>query len=217
MEDDARMLRRGNFNAVRCSHYPAHPKFYALCDRAGLYVIDEANVETHGMQPNAAALFEEANGLHEAWRNAVEGRAIGMVLRDRTHPCVIAWSLGNEAGYEPRMHDSLADKLRSMDGTRLVVYEPASWSVYDGQRGGALATDALCPMYARVEECLDMLRAADSYCGDSGKTPIPLFLCEYAHAMGNSVGNLQTKSAASRSAPKEEEARRKKPSSGSRV
>ncbi|KAJ8598196.1 hypothetical protein CTAYLR_005521 [Chrysophaeum taylorii] len=168
-EDDAVSLKRGNFNAVRTAHYPHSPALYAACDRAGLYVLDEANIETHGM-PNPSALADAA-----AWRRAFATRSARMVFRDRTHPSVIGWSLGNESGYGSA-HREMAAWLRAVDPSRFVHYEPATWAESPRE-----ATDVLCPMYARLDECYGLAARHPS---------MPLVLCEYSHAMGNSCGGL---------------------------
>ena len=211
-ENDAALLKAGHFNCVRLSHYPQAPAFYAACDRCGLLVVDEANVETHGWAPYPGELADCAR-----WREAYFRRVQRMVLRDRSHPCVFCFSLGNEAGYGGA-HDDLAAWLRSAEPTRLVHYEPASWAAYEadaaalapaerGRRDAAgppawveppgrydrsgvsrrqTATDFLCPMYARVDECAALLDRDVRVL----QRKRPLILCEYAHAMGNSGGNL---------------------------
>lgn len=186
MEADVRLMKQLNINAVRTSHYPNHPFFYELCDRYGLYVMDEANVESHG---NAAKL----PGSLPQWRAAVVDRVERMVLRDRNHPSIVFWSLGNEAGYGDNFV-AMKSALLALDDTRPVHYE--------GDRHLEVS-DVLSTMYpspARVEQ---MARAqerirffgADGLLGEMippreyGKAPI--LICEYAHAMGNSVGSLQ--------------------------
>lgn len=171
-EMDAVLLRRGNFNAVRTAHYPHSTHFLAACDRAGVYVIDEANIETHGMLPHPGYLAD-----HPRWRQAFGSRLKRMLLRDRTHPCVLAWSLGNESGLGA-WHRELAHMARTIDPSRLVHYEPATWGRAAEDQA---VTDLQCPMYARVAECFALCTA---------KPRKPLVLCEYCHAMGNSCGGL---------------------------
>lgn len=166
-ERDVEILRRGNFNVVRTSHYPPSPAFLAACDRGGLCVVDEANIETHGMTPHPGTLAD-----HPRWRQAFCSRLSRMIRRDRCHPSVLAWSLGNESGYGA-WHRELFALARASDD-RLVVYEPATWSA-------DAPTDILCPMYARVDECRELLEE---------RPGVPLVLSEYAHAMGNSCGGL---------------------------
>ncbi|PJG57444.1 glycoside hydrolase family 2 TIM barrel-domain containing protein, partial [Aeromonas cavernicola] len=137
MEHDVRLMKQHNFNAVRCSHYPNHPDFYRLCDRLGLYVVDEANLETHGMTPMGRLAQDPA------WSNAFLERATRMVARDVNHPSIIIWSLGNESGYGPA-HDAMYGWVKRSDPSRPVQYE--------GGGADTPATDILCPMYARTHQ-----------------------------------------------------------------
>ncbi|MFH8133615.1 beta-galactosidase [Pantoea osteomyelitidis] len=178
MRRDIELMKQYNFNAVRCSHYPNHPLWYRLCDRYGLYVVDEANIETHGMQP--------MNRLSDdpRWFAAWSERVTRMVQRDRNHPCIIIWSLGNESGHGSS-HDALYRWVKSADPTRPVQYE--------GGGGDSAATDIICPMYARVDQdqCFPAVPkwAIKKWIGLPGEAR-PLILCEYAHAMGNSFGGF---------------------------
>ncbi len=175
---DIMLMKQHNFNAVRCSHYPNHPLWYRLCDRYGLYVVDEANIETHGMQP--------MNRLSDdpQWFNAFSERVTRMVQRDRNHPCIIIWSLGNESGHGST-HDALYQWVKSSDATRPVQYE--------GGGANTTATDILCPMYARVgqDQPFDAVPkwSLKKWIGLPEENR-PLILCEYAHAMGNSLGGF---------------------------
>jgi beta-galactosidase len=175
MEADIRLMKQFNVNAVRASHYPNDPYWLDLCDRYGLYVIDEANVESH-------AFYDEVCRDPRYTRAFVE-RVRNMVERDKNHPSVIAWSLGNESGYGTN-HDVAAAYARSADPTRPLHYEGAI-SRRGGERwdGGRAATDIICPMYAPIA---DIVAWADAETDD----PRPLILCEYSHAMGNSNGSL---------------------------
>src|SRR5207253_9490366 len=140
MEADARLMKRFNVNAVRCSHYPNDPYWLDLCDRHGLYVVDEANIESHAWYDDVCCDPRYAAAFLDRVRNMVE--------RDKNHPSVIVWSLGNESGYGPN-HDAAAGWLRARDPSRPLHYEGASkfdWS------GGTHASDVVCPMYASVEE-----------------------------------------------------------------
>lgn len=178
MLQDIRLLKQNNFNAVRTSHYPNHPEFYRLCDRVGLYLVDEANIETHGMVP--------MNRLTDdpVWLPAICERVSRMVQRDRNHPSIILWSLGNESGYGAA-HDAMYQWLKRQDPSRPVQYE--------GGGANTAATDIICPMYARVDQ--DQAFPAvpkwnlKKWIGLPGETR-PLILCEYAHAMGNSLGGF---------------------------
>ena len=189
---DIILMKRHNFNAIRTSHYPHQSWLYDLCTLYGMYVIDEANIETHGMVPYVGRLADDP-----AWRDAYMLRLQRMFLRDKNHGCIIGWSLGNESGYG-EVHDLMADWIRTKDTSRILCYEPASFGprdvagnktfdkhVVDNLLNGCYqnktATDILCPMYARVHECTELLRMFPSK---------PLILCEYSHMMGNSGGNL---------------------------
>jgi beta-galactosidase len=168
MEKDIRLMKQHNINAVRSSHYPNHPYWYDLCDLFGLYVIDEANIESHPL-----ALDESTQlGNEMSWLPAHQERVESMYYRDRNHPSIIIWSLGNEAG-EGEVFRSLYQWLKEVDGSRPVQYEPAGREDY---------TDIFCPMYPRPE-------TLEAY-GKSDPAR-PAIMIEYAHAMGNSVGNLQ--------------------------
>ncbi|MCX8957693.1 beta-galactosidase [Erwinia psidii] len=175
---DIQLMKQHNFNAVRCSHYPNHSRWYRLCDRYGLYVVDEANIETHGMTP--------MNRLSDdpVWFNAFSERVTRMVQRDRNHPCIIIWSLGNESGHGST-HDALYRWVKSHDPTRPVQYE--------GGGADTAATDIICPMYARVDQDQPFAAvpkwAIKKWIGLPEETR-PLILCEYAHAMGNSLGGF---------------------------
>jgi len=178
MRRDIELMKQHNFNAVRCAHYPNHPLWYRLCDRYGLYVVDEANIETHGMQP--------MNRLSDdpRWFAAFSERVTRMVQRDRNHACIIIWSLGNESGHGST-HDALYQWIKSSDPTRPVQYE--------GGGANTSATDIICPMYARVDQDQPFPAvpkwSLKKWIGLPGEQR-PLILCEYAHAMGNSFGGF---------------------------
>ena len=174
MLKDIAVLKAHNFNAVRCSHYPNDPLWLDLCDEFGIYLIDEADLECHHHYGMLA---------HEpSYASAFLDRATRMVLRDRNHPAVICWSLGNESGYGPN-HDAMAAWMRHADGSRPIHYEGAiSRSSSDWDRGHA-ATDLVCPMYASIADLVQWATSTTDW--------RPLIMCEYAHAMGNSCGNLQ--------------------------
>ena len=178
---DVRLMKRFNFNAVRTSHYPNHPRWYELCDEYGLYVIDEANIECHGIYDRPAN--------DPAWMTAFCQRGMRMVQRDKNHPCVILWSLGNEAGFGPN-HTALAGWIRQYDPTRPIHYEGA---MRDRSRS-MLGTDVLCPMYPRIGFGIDdrpfhRVRLDELLSDPADGRPI--VMCEYAHSMGNSTGNLK--------------------------
>lgn len=165
MLQDIVLFKKFNINTVRTSHYPNHPDFYKLCDQYGIYVIDEANIESHGMG------FDEGSLAHKlSWQKAHVDRAISMVQRDKNHPSVIIWSLGNEAGHGVNFK-ACREGIRELDMTR-----PIHYVEYNE------IADIESVMYPSVE-WLDETGAKNS--------PKPFLMCEYAHAMGNAVGNLQ--------------------------
>lgn len=178
MLQDILLMKQNNFNAVRCSHYPNASRWYELCNRYGLYVVDEANIETHGMVP--------MNRLSDdpAWLPAFSARVSRMLQCNRNHPSIIIWSLGNESGGGSN-HEAMYHWLKRQDPTRPVQYE--------GGGADSSTTDIICPMYARVE--YDQPIPAVPKWGIKKWISLPgeqrpLILCEYAHAMGNSLGNF---------------------------
>ena len=164
-EQDIRLMKQANINFLRTSHYPDREYLYELCDRWGMYVMDEANQESHGY-----GYANEEMGHDEAWRNAHVDRAESLVKRDFNHPCVILWSLGNEGGIGPNIQ-AMYDKVCELDTTRLPFYDghPRYSALHDY---GYPSPD-------------DLRREAEK------ETEKPLIAREYAHAMGNSMGNLQ--------------------------
>ena len=172
MRADLEQMRRMNVNAVRTSHYPNDPRFYDLCDELGFYVIDEANVESHAYNTSLC---------HDPrYRSTWVERVTRMVQRDRNHPSIVMWSLGNEAGYGAH-HDAAAAWIRHADPSRPLHYEGAVF--HDGWvDGGRPATDVVCPMYPTIADIRDY--------GERGDGDRPLIMCEYSHAMGNSNGGL---------------------------
>jgi len=171
MRDDLVTMKRHNINAVRCSHYPNDHRFYDLCDELGLYVIDEADIESHAW---IMALAHDPKYL-----GAFVERGARMVLRDKNHASIIAWSLGNESGYGAA-HDAMAGWIRRVDPSRPLHYEGAVMWDLDA---AAPCTDLVCPMYASIDDIVAWSRRALD-------TQRPLILCEYSHAMGNSNGSL---------------------------
>ena len=173
MMHDLRLMKQLNINAIRLSHYPQHPLFYRLCDRYGFYLVDEANIETHGM--GSVPYFTDTiphPAYREEWVAAHDDRINRMVERDKNHVSIIGWSLGNECGNGKVFHDAYTS-LKKYDPTRFVQFEQA-WEDWN--------TDVVCPMYpyySRVEAYRN-----------SGKQR-PYIMCEYAHGMGNSNGNLK--------------------------
>ncbi len=168
MELDIALMKQNNINAVRSSHYPNDPYWYDLCDKYGLYVIDEANIESHPLAIDEATQI----GNEMSWLPAHLDRTQRMYYRDRNHPSIIIWSLGNEAG-EGDIFRATYAWLKKQDTTRPVQYEPAGKESY---------TDIFCPMYPPFKKLIDYAE---------GTPTKPSIMIEYAHAMGNSVGNLQ--------------------------
>ncbi len=167
MVQDISIMKRLNINAVRTSHYPDDPRWYDLCDEYGLYVVAEANLESHGMGYNEKTLARRADfeQMHLE-RNEANVKTL------RNHPCIIIWSMGNEAGHGPNFV-KVYDWIKAQDTTRPVQYERA---------GLARETDIFCPMYYWYDDCARYAQ---------GEDPRPLIQCEYAHAMGNSMGGLK--------------------------
>ena len=170
MIKDIKLMKENNINAVRTSHYPNQERWYELCNEYGLYVIDEANIEAHGMQFHENSYGHIAND--PTWTAQWIDRGKRMVERDKNQPCIIMWSMGNEAG-DGENFVKLYEWIKSRDNTRPVVYQPAWYEDH---------TDVVFPMYKNIEFISEYAEK---------KTDKPLILCEYAHAMGNSVGNLQ--------------------------
>jgi beta-galactosidase len=181
MRADLMLMKQHNINAVRTSHYPPHPRFLELCDEYGLWVIDECDFETHGFEvvgwrrnPTAAP----------EWRPALVDRAERMVARDRNHPSVVLWSLGNEAGVGVNLQH-MAEAIRAADPSRPIHYE-GDWSCEH--------TDVYSRMYAHPDEVELIGKRAEEPLADpeldARRRAMPFLLCEYAHAMGNGPGGL---------------------------
>lgn len=177
MEKDVHLMKQFNINAVRCSHYPNDPRFYELCDEYGLYVIDEANIESHAFSFDICRDGRYTEAFVDRVRNMVE--------RDKNHPSIIAWSLGNESGYGPN-HDAAAGWVRHADPTRVLHYEGAIAQSFGNNSNwdkGHSATDLLCPMYPQLADII-------AWATNGSSDQRPLIMCEYSHAMGNSNGTL---------------------------
>lgn len=196
IREDVILLKQFNFNSVRTSHYPNDPYFYELADEFGLYVMDEANIESHGVGGLLANLPE--------WNHAMTDRAIRMLERDKNHPSIISWSMGNESGTGPNFA-SIAGWLKDKDPGRFVHYEGAQGDPthpdYIGyseryptaeeraRRHTPMANptdppfvDVISRMYPPLDELVGL--------AESPFVKRPILMCEYAHAMGNSLGNL---------------------------
>lgn len=184
MKRDIMLMKQYNFNAVRTSHYPNNPEFYDLCDQYGIYVMDEANIETHGTRGFGGELANNPQ-----WTNTFIDRAIRMYQRDKNHPSIFSWSLGNESGCGSN-HSAMAGYLKWNDPERLIHYEGAE------SYGGKLSpqskntpqdpfdfTDMISRMYPTPEEFAEM---DDTQLGEK-----MVISCEYTHAMGNSNGGLK--------------------------
>ena len=167
MIQDIKIMKYLNINAVRTCHYPDDPRWYDLCDEYGIYVTAESNIESHGMGYGEGTLAKR-----EDYAKAHIERQEGNMCSFKNHPSIIVWSLGNEAGYGPNFEKAY-DWVKAYDSTRPVQYEQA------GQNG---KTDIFCPMYYGYEDC-------ERY--SKGNNPRPLIQCEYAHAMGNSMGGFK--------------------------
>jgi beta-galactosidase len=168
---DLLMVKAANFDAVRAAHYPHHERFAETCDELGILLVDEADVECHGRQSTLAR--------DPRFAAAIVERVERMVRRDAHHPSVVLWSLGNESGDGPAI-DAAAATVRRLDPSRPLHYEGA---LMHDLHAAAPTTDVVCPMYAPVEAIVDWSRRG----ADARR---PLVLCEFAHAMGNSLGGL---------------------------
>jgi beta-galactosidase len=166
MVQDILLMKQFNINAVRTCHYPNVPAWYDLCDQYGIYLIDEANIESHGMGYGSRSLAR-----NPAFADAHMNRTVRMVERDKNHPSVIIWSLGNEAGDGPNFH-ATSQWVKQRDPSRPVHYE---------QAGRRPHTDIICPMYPEPRELI-------AYAAEPRDRPY--IMCEYAHAMGNSCGGM---------------------------
>ena len=167
MIQDIKVMKQLNINAVRTSHYPDDPRWYDLCDEYGIYVTAEANIESHGMGYGEKTLAKNKDfELMHMERDQANVRVL------KNHPSIIVWSMGNEAGYGPNF-EKCYDWIKQYDQSRPVQYE---------QAGDWGKTDIFCPMYADYNHC-------EKY--SKGDNPRPLIQCEYAHAMGNSMGGMK--------------------------
>lgn len=175
VEKDVELMKKLNINAIRTCHYPADPYLYELCDKYGLYICDEANIESHGLGATLQAPYNPKHHIADdiTWQAIHHDRIFRMVERDKNHPSVIIWSMGNECG-DGIVFRNAYKKLKAFDTTRPVQFE---------QAGTQAHTDIFCPMYMRMDKVRNYALSADTY--------RPLILCEYAHAMGNSLGNFQ--------------------------
>ena len=212
MLQDLRLMKAAHINAVRTSHYPNCPRWYELCDSMGMYVMDEADCETHGLRGTLASTPD--------WHDAFMDRVVRMAERDKNHPSIIFWSLGNESGYGAN-HAAMSAWLHEFDPTRPVHYEGAQGTASvksDGQRtaNDPQTVDIISRFYPRVmeeylnpgipegsdqeraenarwERLLELARREDDHCTWEGSDggPRPVLTSEYAHSMGNALGNFK--------------------------
>ena len=165
---DIKTMKQHNINAVRCSHYPNNIRWVKLCDKYGIYLVDEANIESHGM-----GYGKENMAFHPEWDAAHMDRTISLVERDKNSPAVIIWSLGNEASNGDAFFKTYK-WIKQRDKTRPVQFEQA------GQKEN---TDIVCPMYPSIGYMKDYAAKKD--------VKRPFIMCEFSHAMGNSTGNFK--------------------------
>ena len=212
MLQDLRLMKEANINAVRLAHYPNCPRWYELCDSIGMYVMDEADCETHGLRGTLASTPD--------WADAFMDRAVRMAERDKNHPCVIFWSLGNESGYGPN-HAAMSAWLHEFDPTRPVHYEGAQGNLSSATSGSRASSDPstvdiISRFYPRVmqeylnpgipegsdqeraenarwERLLEIAQRDGDCCTWEGSDggPRPVLTSEYAHCMGNALGNFK--------------------------
>lgn len=205
MIKDIVLMKQSNINAVRCAHYPNTPRWYELCDQYGLYVIDEANIEEHGLRGKLAS--------DPAWSGAFLDRAVRMAVRDKNHPCILFWSMGNEAGYGPNFA-AISSWLKTYDPTRLIHYEGAQGKgmefrfgkTEEKQEPDPFTVDVISRFYPKTtSEYLNPAKAGEvnSERAENARWEIlldlarsnddnrPVMTSEYAHCMGNALGNLK--------------------------
>ncbi|RYY54063.1 MAG: DUF4981 domain-containing protein [Chitinophagaceae bacterium] len=175
MLKDLKLMKELNINSVRTSHYPNDPLWYKLCDEYGMYLVDEANIESHGMGVEFQGTYDRSK--HPAylpeWRDSHMDREYRLVETDKNHPSIIIWSLGNEAGNGPVFREAY-QWIKQRDNSRPIQFE---------QAGEDSNTDIICPMYPGMDEM-------KAYASAPGKTR-PYIMCEYSHAMGNGNGNFR--------------------------
>lgn len=175
MLQDIKLMKQFNINAVRSSHYPNDPRWYDLCDEFGLYVVDEVNIEAHGLNTKWVGdygyRFNTYTSNAPEWKEAHINRTMRMFENDKNHPSIVIWSLGNEAGFGENFKTTFK-LLKGLDNSRPVQYEQAWLDPY---------TDIVTPMYHKIVDLEKFVKLNDGR---------PLIMCEYSHAMGNSNGNL---------------------------
>lgn len=173
MVRDIMLMKRNNINAVRTCHYPNNPEWYSLCDEYGLYVMDEANIESHELWADKKYYIAE----DPAWKAAWVDRGVSMAQRDKNHPCIFSWSMGNETGWGANF-DAMYKAIKAIDPTRPIHYEsktPAYSNVLSRY-------DIISTMYPTLNDIVSLMNQDPSR---------PVIICEYAHTMGNSLGNFK--------------------------
>jgi beta-galactosidase len=173
MVRDIVLMKRHNINAVRTCHYPNDPEWYSLCDEYGLYVMDEANIESHELWADRQYLIAEKT----AWKAAMVDRGLSMAQRDKNHPCIFSWSMGNETGWGANF-DAMYRAIKALDPSRPVHYEsktPAYANVLSRY-------DIISTMYPKLDDIVRLMNEDPSR---------PVIICEYAHTMGNSLGDFK--------------------------
>lgn len=172
MIEDILLMKRHNINAVRTSHYPNHPEWYNLCDEYGLYVVDEANVESHGLWANGYYVGEKPE-----WKQAIVERNVNMVLRDKNHPSIVYWSMGNESGWGANF-DAAYEEMKKTDPQKRPVHYESQNPTY----AKVLSRyDIISQMYLSLKDIVRLFNEDETR---------PFIICEYAHSMGNSLGNF---------------------------
>ncbi len=197
MIEDIRLIKQYNFNAVRTSHYPNQTRWYELCDEYGLYVMDEANVESHDLWMN----YNKSPVKYPEWKEAIVARGVAMAERDKNHPSVIFWSLGNEAGYGPNL-DAMGDAIRALDlSERPIHYESKDI-------GAGMKEVEKANIFGKIKAGSQIIKKMDGPAPQEiGSTMYPMpekaekqaladpsrpyIICEYAHAQGNSTGHFK--------------------------
>lgn len=172
MIEDILLMKRHNINAVRTSHYPNHPEWYNLCDEYGLYVVDETNVESHGLWANGYYVGEKSE-----WKQAIVERNVNMVLRDKNHPSIVYWSMGNESGWGANF-DAAYEEMKKTDPQKRPVHYESQNPTY----AKVLSRyDIISQMYLSLKDIVRLFNEDETR---------PFIICEYAHSMGNSLGNF---------------------------
>ena len=180
MIKDAELMKQHNINCVRTSHYCNDTRWFDICDRYGLYVIDEADLEVHGF---VECHFRDELTHKPEWKDAFVDRAVRMVERDKNHPSIIWWSLGNESAFGDN-HRAMIAAIRALDNTRYIHYESAAWTFNEEDFIYPEGPDVISFMYASLE-------LMEKFALNDGDDPRPFYQCEYVHAMGNGCGSLQ--------------------------